>query len=103
MNYIKSAKIACLFLLLSFLFSGCAAPANVQPVTTETNELTHGNVKLKLEVGVTTQAEVLEGFGAPNITTIDSQGREVWSYQRAASVQQSSSTNKGIYLSLIHI
>ena len=75
--------------------SGCAAQENLSPVTTRNSELTHGNVQLNLQVGATTQAEVLEVFGAPNITTIDSQGREVWSYQRAASAQQSASDSQG--------
>jgi len=36
---------------------------------------------------------VLEKFGAPNVTTVDGAGREVWSYQRAARVSQSSSNS----------
>ncbi len=55
----------------------------------EKNPLTHGNVQLNLKVGETTQLEVLEVFGAPNITTIDGSGREVWSYHRHATVTQS--------------
>jgi hypothetical protein len=61
-----------------------------QPVTTRDSELTHGNVQMSLRVGVTTQAEVLDTFGAPNITTIDGAGREVWTYQRNATVAPSS-------------
>lgn len=82
-----------IFLLLTgILLVGCAPQANLEPVTTRNSELTHGNVQLNLKVGETTQAEVLEVFGAPNIATVDSQGREVWSYQRAASAQQSASS-----------
>ncbi|MGU9958244.1 MAG: hypothetical protein ACNYPI_11755 [Arenicellales bacterium WSBS_2016_MAG_OTU3] len=44
-----------------------------------------------MTVGKTNKAEVLETFGAPNITTRDGAGREVWTYQRAAQVSQSSS------------
>jgi len=78
--------VACVVLALS----SCAA--NVpKPVTTRNSALTHGNVKMNLKVGETTQAEVLEVFGAPNITTIDASGREVWTYQRHATVAQSSS------------
>jgi outer membrane protein assembly factor BamE (lipoprotein component of BamABCDE complex) len=78
--------------ILAAALAACAPQANLEPVTTRNSELTHGNVQLHLETGKTTQAEVLEVFGAPNITTIDSQGREVWSYQRAASAQQSASS-----------
>lgn len=41
---------------------------------------------------MTTKAVVLEKFGAPNITTRDGSGQEVWSYQRMATVSQSSSS-----------
>lgn len=72
--------------------SGCVSP---QPVTTRNSELTHGNVQLNLKVGETTQTQVLEVFGAPNITSIDGSGQEVWTYQRSATVTQSSSSGGG--------
>jgi outer membrane protein assembly factor BamE (lipoprotein component of BamABCDE complex) len=75
----------------------CAAAACVQtpnqPVTTRNSELTHGNVQLNLKVGQTSQAQVLEAFGAPNVTTIDGSGQEVWMYQRHATVSQNSSSS----------
>ncbi len=48
---------------------------------------------MNLKVGTTTKAEVLEKFGSPNITTRDGAGQEVWSYQRMATVSQSSSSS----------
>lgn len=63
------------------------------PVTTRNSELTHGNVQMNLEVGKTSQTDVLEVFGAPNITSIDGSGQEVWTYQRNATVSQSSSSS----------
>jgi len=48
---------------------------------------------LKLKVGETNQTQVLEAFGAPNITSIDSSGQEVWTYQRQASVAQSTESS----------
>ena len=42
-------------------------------------------------MGKTTKNDVIEVFGAPNITTIDGAGLEVWSYQRSAQVAQSAS------------
>lgn len=75
-------------LACALLACGCATtPA---PVDQRNSALTHGNVQLNLQVGKTTQAEVLEKFGAPNITTIDGGGNEVWSYQRHATVSQQS-------------
>jgi hypothetical protein len=38
---------------------------------------THGNVQLNLKKNETTQAEVLEKFGPPNIATIDASGNEI--------------------------
>ena len=77
-----------LVLVLTVSLVGCGAS---EPVTTRNSELTHGNVQMNLEIGVTTQTEVLEVFGAPNITSIDGSGREVWTYQRHATVSQSKS------------
>ncbi|MFZ2995217.1 MAG: hypothetical protein WA070_03365 [Sphingobium sp.] len=57
------------------------------------SELTQGNVQMNLKVGTTTKAEVLDKFGSPNITTRDGAGQEVWSYQRMATVSQSSSSS----------
>ena len=67
--------------------------ASPQPVTTRNSQLTHGNVQMNIKVGDTTQTEILEVFGAPNITTIDGSGKEVWTYQRSAQVSQSSSSS----------
>lgn len=68
---------------------GCVQPP--EPLTKQNSSLTQGNVQLTMAVGTTTKAQVIETFGAPNITTRDGAGREVWTYQRAAQVQQSSS------------
>ena len=74
------------------LLAGCVTP---QPK--QNSPLTQGNVQLNMVVGKTTKAEVLEVFGAPNITTRDGAGREVWTYQRAAQVSQSSE-QKGYFI-----
>jgi len=50
------------------------------------NTLTHGMVQMTVKVGTTTQAEVIEAFGGPNITTLDGQGQEMWVYDRHATV-----------------
>ncbi len=62
-----------------------------EPLTKRNSQLTQGNVQMNLIVGQTSKAEVLKHFGAPNITTRDGAGREVWTYQRAAQISQSSS------------
>ena len=50
------------------------------------NTLTHGMAQMTLRVGATTQMDVLETFGGPNVSTLDGEGREVWIYDRFATV-----------------
>ena len=82
---------------MGLALSGCVPPP--QPLTERNTALTQGNVQMNLIAGQTTKAEVLETFGAPNITTRDGSGREVWTYQRAAQVSQSS--NRSGYWTVI--
>ena len=85
---IMSPVKSLLFCALMLATGACAtAPA---PVDQRNSALTQGNVQLNLQVGVTTKVQVLEVFGSPNITTRDASGAEVWSYQRHATVTQSS-------------
>lgn len=62
----------------------------------DANTLTHGMAQMTLHIGTTTQTEVLEAFGAPNITTLDGQGQEVWVYDRQATVTSSGSSGFSI-------
>ncbi len=80
-------------LCIAVTFASACVPTQTKPVTTRNSELTQGNVQLNLKVGETTQAQVLEVFGPPNIATIDGAGQEVWSYQRHATVAQSSASS----------
>ena len=84
-------KLLTAFLAIGLIvLGGCASPP--EPLTKQNSDLTQGNIQLNMAVGETTKAMVLETFGAPNITTRDGAGREVWTYQRAAQVSQSSSS-----------
>lgn len=72
--------------------TGCVVP--LQPVEkAEPNKLTTGQVQITLKKGETTQAEVLETFGSPNLVTLNSEGDEVWSYQKHATVASASSNS----------
>jgi len=82
--------------IFSILLAGCVTAP--EPLTKKNSELTQGMVQMNLEVGKTTKADVLETFGAPNITTRDSSGNEVWTYQRQAQVSQSSSSSGFIFV-----
>lgn len=79
-------------LLISILFLVLVGCKTTEPLTSKNSSLTQGNVQMNLTVGETSKSEVLENFGSPNVTTRDGSGQEVWSYQRAAQVSQSSSS-----------
>ena len=68
---------------------GCGA--STTPVDDRNSAMTQGNVQMNVAVGKTTKTEILEVFGAPNITTRDSSGQETWTYQRSGQVAQSNS------------
>lgn len=76
-----------------------AAPAVAKEAKDEPNTLTHGMAQMTLHVGTTTQTEVIETFGAPNITTLDAEGQEVWVYDRQATV--TSSGNSGFSIGML--
>ncbi|MBC6428218.1 MAG: hypothetical protein GDA55_03170 [Cellvibrionales bacterium] len=87
----QAVKKLPLLAVFCVLLAACVAVNPPQPLTERNSELTQGNVQMNLIVGQTTKAQVLDRFGAPNVTTRDGAGREVWTYQRAAQVSQSSS------------
>ena len=82
--------------IFSIFLSGCVTAP--EPLTKKNSELTQGMVQMNLEVGKTTKSDVIETFGSPNITTRDSSGNEVWTYQRQAQVSQSSSSSGFIFV-----
>ena len=85
--------LASLTLAFSVVLTGCVATAPTTPETTENNCLTTGQVQLTLRKNETTQTEVLESFGAPNLVTTNSEGEEVWTYQRNATIVNANSSS----------
>lgn len=65
--------------LISILNCSCT-PKQTQPV--QKSNLTAGTVKKEIVKGETMQADVLKLFGSPNLMTMDSDGNEVWNYNR---------------------
>ena len=60
---------------------GCSTyPRRIEP--TQKSNLTYGSVKGNIVKGETTQAEILELFGAPNIITKNRDDDEVWNYNK---------------------
>jgi hypothetical protein len=79
-------------LLLSTLcLSACVQVPTV--TSNAANSLTPGQVTLSLKKYQTTQTEVLEKFGAPNLVTSNADGEESWTYQRHATVSNASSSS----------
>ncbi len=75
-------KYLVLFLLLIFTIfylGGCFQ--NQQPTSTS-SKLTVGEVKRQIVKGSTSQNDVLQYFGSPNMVTKDKDGFEVWSYNK---------------------
>ena len=85
-----------LLISITLLLAGCVTAP--EPLTKKNSELTQGMVQMNLEVGKTTKSDVIETFGSPNITTRDGDGNEVWTYQRQAQINQSSSNSGFIFV-----
>lgn len=66
--------------VIALMIGGCAATDSGAPQGA--NPYTQGNVTLNLKKGATTQEEVANAFGAPNIVTQDGDGNQVWIYQK---------------------
>lgn len=80
-------------LIIVVLLSGCATtnPPSTEPIAK--SNLTAGQVSLTLKKDITTQAEVVDVFGAPNLVTQNADGEEIWTYQRHATVASSASNS----------
>src|SRR3989338_5125782 len=67
---------------VSFLF--IATTVFAQPAT---GGLTYGMVTKSIIKGQTTQGEIIQLFGSPNITTVAKDGSEVWTYDNISAYQ----------------
>jgi hypothetical protein len=80
-----------LLLILFILLSSCTTTTSWQESPTankqitDTNKLSYGMVTSKVQKGITTQLEILNLFGAPNISTTDKDGNEVWVYDKIST------------------
>jgi len=90
-------KILLIFIVCFTVFN-CAPPEPIiieVPVEKE-EKLTLGTVQSKIKKGMN-QTEVLEVLGSPNIVTKNSQGNEVWTYDKVGSSQTSSNQASATY------
>lgn len=89
-------KVFFLLFLSILMITGCTNTQN--DVTTQKSNLTVGMIKTKVIEGKTTQNDVIELFGAPNLITTNSEENEVWTYSRSSydTKASSKSSNSGI-------
>lgn len=80
------------------LLTGCAQPPKE---SIDKNNLTAGQVSLTLKKNLTTQQQVVDAFGAPNLVTQSADDEEVWTYQKHAVVANSSSSGFGATIILL--
>lgn len=64
-------------------------PYTAEQTNVQRDPLSYGSITAKVQNGVTTQEDIIRYFGAPNITTRNKDGREVWMYDRISSSSQS--------------
>jgi outer membrane protein assembly factor BamE (lipoprotein component of BamABCDE complex) len=86
------------------LFSGCATTKMVKQnsevkveepnsANIKSQSLSYGMVTSKVKKGITTQQEILELFGGPNITTLTSEGEESYVYEYTSSSSETKETS----------
>ena len=78
-----------LIISIVYSFAGCS---NTK-ITEQKSNLTVGMVKKEVEKGVTTQTDIIQIFGSPNMVTKNRAGNEVWSYNKM-STDSSEKSNK---------
>jgi outer membrane protein assembly factor BamE (lipoprotein component of BamABCDE complex) len=68
-------------------------PAQTEQPQDAKSGTTYGTITTKVVKGKTTQTELLEYFGGPNISTTDADGTETWVYESKSS--SSTTQNQG--------
>lgn len=94
----KACWFSSMALAAGLAATGCAAPQAPAPAAPQAaapppaaaparqaSALSYGTVTSRVERGKTTQVELLELFGGPNISTVDAEGNETWVYERSVS------------------
>jgi hypothetical protein len=78
MNRIHSALLAVALIAGTVTPLGCAGPA------AQGDRVTAGMAERSIVIGQTTQQQILEAFGAPNIVTRGPKASENWTYERVS-------------------
>lgn len=88
----------CIFLgLIALLLLPCSGCASKRTGIGNADPASYGLAKKKLAVGKTTQQDVIQTFGAPNITTKGTGDvAEVWTYEKVSSDYAASQWDLGL-------
>ncbi|WP_308498263.1 outer membrane protein assembly factor BamE [uncultured Anaerobiospirillum sp.] len=87
-NFKKTGAIAASFVALSLITTGCMT--NTHAVKEE--KITVAKAQTEIKKGMSS-AEVVEVLGSPNMVSTDTQGREVWVYDKISTNYNSSSAS----------
>lgn len=79
-----------------FMLGGC------HTTSSNKNNLTIGLVQQNIKKGIT-KAQVTEILGSPNIITSDTNGGEVWVYDRISTETNANSSMSGLNLILVNL
>ncbi|MFA5879316.1 MAG: hypothetical protein WC860_03990 [Candidatus Margulisiibacteriota bacterium] len=92
-KYLFFILMICSFMFLSSCFS------NQSNETATSSNLTVGEVKRQIVKDKTSQSEILQLFGSPNMVTKNKDGNEVWAYNKM-SYQTNASASSGTLIFL---
>lgn len=80
--------------------TGCIVVTRTDGAGDKEKELTAGLAQKQIRTGMS-QAEVAQALGSPNIVTRDSDGKEVWIYDKIATEASYSKDSSGTSLMLV--
>ncbi len=91
---LKCGLVCSFSLAIPFLFISCTTFDEAP----QKSNLTTGVVKTQIQKGVTSQAQVLQLLGSPNIITKDKQGQEIWTYSKQSFKSESNAMGGSLIL-----
>ena len=89
---VKIGKVM-FFIIVPIVIASCATTKAPQK-----SNLTPGVINAAIKKGVTSQAEIVQLIGSPNIITKNKKGEEVWTYSRQSFDAESGGFGGGLLL-----
>lgn len=86
-------KLVYFLIIMSLTLVGCS-----NNKTPQKSNLTYGMVKSNVIKGKTSQSEIMQLFGAPNLVTKNRENNEVWSYNKMSVDKKSGSSDAWLIL-----